>query len=292
MTNNSKSLVFLSYGDGITVDETIFSILSALYWLKNTDSVNVIVLTDTPQRFSDIGVTVDPLTEDMLQAWLGTSTYKHRRKLEAMRYALNRYGGAVALVDSDTWFRRSPEVLLDRIGRGRCCLHLLESKLIDSGTPTNLALSEFLKLTTFQRLDGTSLTIPPNSPMWNSGVIGLHADDAAQIDEALNFLDQLSPCAPAVHTVEQFAVTQALTPMGIQESADIVFHYWPDRVRKPFQQLVPGIVSETKALPLAERAEAIFRQRPKASMQRRCIMLVKRTMQLLGLPVPGVRASG
>lgn len=292
MVNTSKSLVFLSYGDGINVDETIFSILSALYWLKNANSVHVIVLTDTPLRFADLGVTVDALTPERLQSWLGTGTYKHRRKLEAMRYALNTYGGSVALVDSDTWFRRSPADLLERIGPGRCCMHLMESKLIDSGTPTNIELADFLRRSAFQRLDGSTFTIHPNSPMWNSGVIGLHADDAIMIDQALNYLDQLDPCAALVHTVEQFAVTQAFTPMGIQETGDVVFHYWPDRVRKPFQHRVRSIVSSTENLPLADRTAATFIQRPQASLQRRCIMAVKRAMQLLGLPVRGVRASG
>jgi predicted protein tyrosine phosphatase len=128
--------------------------------------------------------------------------------------------------------------------------------------------------------------------MWNSGVIGLHSRDLEKMDDALHLLDQLIARAPSVHTVEQFAISQALAGMDLRETGDIVFHYWPQRIRSSFRAIISDALADTEQMPTLERAKVIFALRPKASPKRRLVLGMKRLMQLLNLPVVGVRASG
>lgn len=287
------TLAYLSYGDGVHVDETIFSILSALHWRDGSGPpVKIVVMTDTPQRFTGLGVTVETISQETLRAWLGPATYTHRRKLEAMKRALARYGGSVALVDGDTWFRQHPHKLFERIAPGKCCMHLLESKLIDSRTSSNKSIADFLAHSKFYRLDGKEYKISPNAAMWNSGVIGLHSSDATRIEESLHLLDQLMPCASSAHTIEQFAVSCILKDMDLKETSDIVFHYWPLRIRNSFRTILGNIITDFETLPLSERAVVTYAKRPQTAPKRQVILWMKRLFQVLHIPVRGVRASG
>ena len=262
----SRSVLYLSYGRGPHVEETIFSLLTAFYHLPPNSGYNYIVYTDDPEAFEGLSVTVHALSREDLDAWMGGSDYIHRRKTMAIIDALQRYGGDIAFVDCDTYFRRSPVRLFDRIGPGRTCLHVLEADLKHSGTQFDDELSMAITSGVFLDKSGNPLVFSADAPMWNSGVIGINAADAVLMDEALALMDQLWRKIRVPH-VEQFATGVFFQKTRISDTRDIVFHYWDKRQREPFRRRLPHLLAEHAAAPLATRADRAYRDRPRSSFK-------------------------
>ncbi|MBV9829456.1 MAG: hypothetical protein JO001_27875 [Alphaproteobacteria bacterium] len=208
--------------------------------------------------------------------------------------ALVRFPGAVVFVDCDTYFLRPPGELFD-IGAGRSRLHILEARLLESGTATDRALSDVIAQHRFHDISGGTLDISPDAAMWNSGVLGLHTIDASLMDEVLNLIDQMWPlvkCAPIdVHHVEQFATGYFLQRTAISESHHIVYHYWPESIRVPFRKRLPALLASVTDVAPPERAKLLYSARPRADYLPRLKIGVRTGLRRLGLRVPGTRSS-
>lgn len=290
-----NNLLYLSYGEGLHEQEVIFSLLSAWrHVAPNSSGWRFLVYTDRPKTFAGLPLAVEPLATEQLAAWAGASRTNDRRKIAALGHALRKYAAPTVLLDGDTWLRKSPELLFSRIGPGRAIMHLLEGRLMDIGTPIPTEMASVLRRERFVDTAGEYLNIPPNSPMWNSGVLGMDPADAGVLDEALHLLDQLSLRSTVpIRQWEQFAVSFVLAQRmrELQEAGDVVFHYWPPYLHEPFRKKLPEVMAKCAVLPLAERARRCFAERPRPTGPRRAKVIVKRAMQGLGLLRRGARSS-
>src|SRR5262249_40424000 len=123
---------------------------------------------------------------------LGPHGYIHRRKMMAVIDALTKYPEVTAFIDSDTWFIRSPDELFSRISPGRSCLHLAEGPLMITFTKKSWRnLAKILACACLVDEHGRTVNIPPDSTMWNSGVIGLDPSDGHLLRDSLYLMDQL-----------------------------------------------------------------------------------------------------
>ncbi len=290
-----RTIVYLSYGCGAHVQETVFSIASAQrFGVDREGAPRFVVYAEHPDDFAGLGVEIVSLDAAILNAWLGPAGYTHRRKTMTMIDALKRFPGSVAFVDSDTYFLRPPRELLD-IGPGQSRLHILEARLLESGTATDRALSEIVAQHSFHDLSGRPLEISPDAMMWNSGVLGLHSSDAGLMIEVLNLIDQMWPlvkCGPIdVHHVEQFATGYFLERTSISESHHIVYHYWPESIRAPFRERLPALLSSAANAAPHERAGLLYAARPRADYLPRLKIGVRTGLRRLGLRVAGTRSS-
>ena len=109
--------MYLAYGKSQYVYEAIFSLLTAAYFEPfDTGRIRYVVYTDQPEAFETLeGVILVPI-KTKLGEWLDGSDYIHRCKPMAIIEALETYKGKVAFVDTDTYFKRSPMHIFDRIG--------------------------------------------------------------------------------------------------------------------------------------------------------------------------------
>ena len=291
-----RTLVYLCYGRGPHVFETTFSLLSAFRFPSQEQCRHqYVIYTDDPESFIELGVELVILDAATLGAWMGKGGYIHRRKTMTIIDALNRFPGAVVFVDSDTYFLKPPARLFDKVGPGLCRLHILEARLLESGTRINRAISEVIDRNTFRDLSGRSFNISPNATMWNSGVLGVHSSEAYLIEEALNLIDQIWPKLQnnplSVHTVDQLAYSYFLERNRVSESYDIVYHYWPANLRAPFRHRLPEILASGKGSPLKERGQIAFAERPQTETLRKVKMGVRAGLRRLGVQVAGIRTN-
>ena len=119
--------------------------------------------------------------------------------------------------------------------------------------------------------------------MWNTGVIGLHCDDANLLDNVIHLTDQF--CSNSdLHILEQFAFSYLLqTKTQLRESSDLVFHYWPPYLHKPFQKVLPGLLQQAEKLESAEKTRWLYAGRPRPTLARRGKVILKRLGQWCGL---------
>lgn len=269
------TVMYLAYGGRDYVDEAIFSLLTAAYFEPfKTGRVRYLVYTDQPEAFASLeGVVVVRIDDHTLREWLGGGDYVHRRKLMSIVTALEACRGKLAFIDTDTYFRKSPAHLFDRIGPGRSCLHLLENILGLSRSSHSRKIRDSLARQPFHWADGSKALPGTQSEMWNSGVIGLDYSDITVIREALRLSDQIWSDTRK-HNCEQFAVGAAAGRMtSISPAWDIVYHYWPKFLKRSFRSQLQQSLAAMSALPVHLRPEAAFRSQPRATVLQRVKLL-------------------
>ena len=284
----SKTIMYLSYGKGPHVAEAQFSLATAFRLLPaRTPGYRYVVYTDDPAPFVDLGVEIRLIEAAELSAWLGPSDYPHRRKIMSIIDALERYGGDVAFVDSDTWFRKSPKRLFSRIGPGKTCFHVWEGKVSQSKQWADNALIKALAASDpILDLSGKPLPMSGESPMWNTGVFGINVADLERFKSVLGVVDQLWEVSKMMH-VDQFASGIVMSSNRYRQSIDIVFHYWPWYLKDRFREELPAILDELSRLPPERRPQAAFERRVRATPAQVVKHYGRRAMRAVGLAVTG-----
>lgn len=227
----------------------------------------MVVFTNRPEDYEQLGIDVVGFSDEQLAAWRGPHDFNHVVKLEVLRLALERLGSACALVDGDSYFRRHPRHLLNRIGPGSAVMHLRETRLRSLPVPGLRPVIASIEAAPFLDRQGAAIRLEANFDLWNAGVIGLHPADANLLDDAISFSHQLYERSQSPLS-EEFAVSYVLTRhTRVRGSSDVVYHYWPylrdwDPPHRPTEWAlrVPQLLSATAELPPPERGAALFTQ--------------------------------
>lgn len=217
-----RAVAYLLYGDARQYErELAFSALGALGFLRNDRrGIRLCLLTDRTDLQFDLGFDRIALEPGELAKWTRGGRCNHRAKLFALQKALRELHMPVALVDTDTCFTDHPAKLFEHIGRGRSVMHAYEYSIDETRLwwPLLAALGD--------REYVTGYRVAGDSPMFNSGVIGMHPHDAPLIERAIGLLDALDEIAP-VFNAEQFAVGTVLRQhTELETSEQVVRHYW------------------------------------------------------------------
>ncbi|MEI7702703.1 MAG: hypothetical protein WCK86_23105 [Planctomycetia bacterium] len=272
-------LLFLSYGQGLHQQEVICGVHSILHCGGSGIPFQIVVYTDEPEVFRDLPVKLHLVTPQQWRVWGGPKNFNHRRKILALQHLLKQSTDAVVLLDGDTWLRGSLQTLQERIAPGRSVMHIQEGRVSEVRTPLYKNLHQLLR----EERQIRDLGISADAWMWNAGVIGLHPSDLPLLDEVLVITDRLCEVS-SLHILEQFAFSWVLqNRLQLSEAADLVFHYWPPYLHKPFRKLLPDLMQRATALPVEKRTGFLYRHRPRPGVFRRGKVVIKRMLQWLGI---------
>ena len=162
--------MYLSYGQGPHVDQLIYSVLSTQQKLGlEQNNYRIIVYTDEP--IAGLPVLMEVVNEKTLADWAGPFNFNHRRKIFAIKDALQKFGGRLVYCDADTYFLKHPRKLFARIRPGHTVMHIKEGHL-NHVHATDIA--HFLRAHDLKHLSGARWNVTPDTPMFNAGVIGIH----------------------------------------------------------------------------------------------------------------------
>lgn len=278
-----RTLLYLSYGQGLHELEVAYSVYSARYWSANAAGFRILIYTDHPGSFASVPADVAFISAQQWSAWGGSQNFNHRRKILALQHAIKESCDAVVLVDGDTWWRRPVEEMFRRVEAGRSTMHIREGSIAEIRGPRVAELRSLAGRHQFSLADGTPVTIPVNCQMWNAGVVGIHAHDAAILDDVIHLTDQL--CAKSdLHILEQLAFSYLLqSRTALSEASDIVFHYWPPYLHTPFRSVLPGLMEYAGKLEDSQKAAWLYASRPRPTLLRRTKVIIKRLGQWCGL---------
>lgn len=210
------TLLYLVFGNKREFQlELTYSVLSAAHFLRSKE-IRIVLVCDSSNRRPDLPIEHLVVSDADLDAWITRD--KYAAKAHALSLGLERYGGAVALVDTDTVFTRSPLDLFRRVGPGRSVMHAEEGMLGDHAYWSGLLDS------LHGPVEGHDVS--SRSRMMNSGVVAIHEFDKAAIPAALELMNTLHSIEP-IFNIEQFAFTAALGQRGELASCnDVIWHYW------------------------------------------------------------------
>jgi hypothetical protein len=291
--SNNPCLLYLSYGSGVHEQEVEFSIATARYQCQSNgeNHPRIMVFAEHPEHFKDCPAEVVHIPAATWLDWSGRTNFNHRRKILALDHAMELQGGDTVLLDGDTWFRKPPSNLFHRLSKEQTLLHVKEGTINEMPGPKAQALKELLDSLNANKTKITADLPNSNTAMWNAGVIGLHHSQRPLLKDVLNLTDFLCERSN-LHILEQLAFSFTLprvTKTG--ECLDVVFHYWPPYLHKPFREKIAKIMDNAKSLPEIERLHALFRHRPRPTLNRRVVVLAKRFLEGLHIKRKSVRSN-
>jgi hypothetical protein len=217
---STPSLVYLLYGPNPAYRmEMTYSLMSAFARLAPGEALpQTILYCDAQNALPDLPVAHRIISDEDRRVWSLDGRYPHAIKAFVLRDALSQVQDRVMFVDTDTEFRASPWVLLNRITGDQALMHAIDGRLSDAPAWAGL----------IRNAAGTGLvdTVYPAATMYNSGLIGVHPGMADQVDLAIALMDHLFALDP-VFNIEQFALG-AIFARGrsLALGADAVEHYW------------------------------------------------------------------
>ncbi|SUD67080.1 Uncharacterised protein [Pseudomonas putida] len=219
-TPQRPQLVYLAFGPATYHQEACFSIVSALAHLGTAagEAMDIQVYTDNPEPYGKLPVTVHLLDEATRKAWNEPHGYHFRSKHVVLRQVLQQHSQAV-LIDTDTFFRKSPLNLFQRVKAGSLLCNAIGGRY---GANQQCLLYQNLQNILQARglADG-------QMPMVNSGVIGLTAEDAGILDHSIAMMDEFHPLVRTAYTLEEFCLAvAAYRKLALAECTDVIHHYW------------------------------------------------------------------
>lgn len=217
----TATLLYLVYGTDTYHREAVFSIASALARLRDTpgEILDIHVYTDNPVPYAALPVTITEVDAAALQRWCEPHGYHFRAKHVALRNALASTDRAV-LIDTDTFFHRSPLTLFDLVRPGSLLCNRIGHRYGEQrAAPLYRTLARHLQA---RGLAGDDMAL------LNSGVIGLNRADAGVLDRSLDLMDALFPLAEGAYTLEEFVLAVARDERGLElvECPTQIHHYW------------------------------------------------------------------
>lgn len=219
-TKTRPQLVYLVFGAETYHQEAVFSIASALAWLRETPdaAIDIQVFSDNPQPYEHLPVRIRPLDAETRQKWSEPHGYHFRIKHVALRSVLEEHEMAL-LIDTDTFFHCSPLKLFERVQPGILLCNDYYARYGDNKT-------SLLYRTLSATLLDKGLT-DDHMRLLNSGVIGLHRQDAHVLDRSIALIDELFPSAQGAYTLEEFCLSvAAYRTLDVNKCPDLIHHYW------------------------------------------------------------------
>lgn len=288
-----NELLYLSYGDDKYHLETMFSILTAKKFENLSNNYSIVVYTDSPQSYEWLNVETQYVSPDTINGWVGDiGGYPFRRKIKCVIDRLSKLEGKLVFVDGDTYFKKNPKAVFDRINLAQFCLHIPEIRLTRRDGTAGNSLHTVFDRRVISWSDGTPMSIGTREVMWNSGVIGVHSENLDAIKWSLNLIDELWNYERSIHTLEQFALGHVFNKYGkISRTDDIVFHYWHKRQRLPFIARLPTLISRAKDMPLADAADWAYSHRPTEPVHRKAAGVLREILHKAGFNRRWTRAS-
>ena len=244
-------LIYLAHGPAELRSEALYSILS-YFEVAPAPPATVLIYTDAPNAFRAVlGERADVLYPEVAatewQTWRGESNMVYLLKIGVLEHAAAHYPGNLLFVDTDTIWQRDPTPIFEQIGQGTRFMHVNEGAL-RTGNTLSRKVYRHLQGREFQA--GTArVRIAPNTPLYNSGVIGFQSEDAALLRDVMQLADQLY-AAYYKHMMEQLATGLRLgLDKPLQEAAPYVLHYWNLKAARP---VLAQVFEKYKGRPNAE----------------------------------------
>lgn len=224
-------IVFQAYGNDSNLQECLFALLSfsALHPLGIPGTL-VHIYTDRQEWFEvqqiPMPISYHRLDAARLKDWRGNIDFVHRVKIALLQELAAQVKGNILYLDSDTCFLQSLDQILQRIANGELFMHISEGRLSDEPNPVIRKLNRFLRAHPGLTGYGVQGIIPPETEMWNAGVLGFTTDKKKLLADVLDFTDQVYPPF-SKHVVEQFAFSYFMSQAGTIHSASAaILHYW------------------------------------------------------------------
>lgn len=267
--NNSNKLeqafAYIVYGNN--EPHYLEALLSILTLIDRTAVTPILVLTEKPEKFEQLNrVITIRLTNKLKAEWLGDSQYHFKIKLLGLKFLLKNHTKKLIFLDSDTLVRKNLNSWFDKIDQTHFLMHKFEGVLGVKKFKRNYlhALNK-----TFKISEGESLVLTEQSPMYNSGVIGISDKSILNLDKALSLMEQIDRLIEW-HTAEQLALGTVLNNVGKIRAVGNkhVYHYWYKKRRRYIREQMMVFFNTYSILQLTKEPKLTRRLKTSRTIER------------------------
>lgn len=211
MTTNQ--LIYIAFGNQTYQTEAFFSISSAIARNLETPGFlfDIHVYTDDPSFYKKLPIQ----THDIKKEWYGDINYHFRLKHAVVYENAHKYDKTI-LIDTDTFFKKSPRYLFEKINKNNLLCNSkhygiedsLDTKVKEVISRENLLKENFIYL--------------------NSGVIGIDKNSKYILEKSIGIMDKLYPELSFYYTLEELSLALSAS-LGNIETVDCIediHHYW------------------------------------------------------------------
>ena len=250
-----KILLYIVYGDEEAYyDGAIFSFLTFMNWIPNDDQIEVVVLTEKPEKFSGYPIKTLVMSEEQKTDWSIDGAYHFRIKNRGLAFVMDKLElkemDKILFFDTDTYFHKSPMPLFDLIQKDQALFYLNEGLIYDRSRFSIYVESlEGLKI----KIDNESYELSKKSALWGSLMVGITVNMRPSLDWADKLLLKFFDIVPS-HTIEPFALSESLLrKFRIIEGKNFVSLYSTSRKKQHAKEVLTKFFKEYKSLNLDDQ---------------------------------------
>ena len=250
-----KILLYIVYGDEEAYyDGAIFSFLTFMNWIPNDDQIEVVVLTEKPEKFSGYPIKTLVMSEEQKTDWSIDGAYHFRIKNRGLAFVMDKLElkemDKILFFDTDTYFHKSPMPLFDLIQKDQALFYLNEGLIYDRSRFSIYVESlEGLKI----KIDNESYELSKKSALWGSLMVGITVNMRPSLDWADKLLLKFFDIVPS-HTIEPFALSESLLrKYRIIEGKNFVSLYSTSRKKQHAKEVLTKFFKEYKSLNLDDQ---------------------------------------
>jgi len=262
-----KVVLYIVYGeDQNYYDGAIFSFLTFQNWLLENHQIEIVVLTEKPELFSDYPVKTLLMSEEQRNEWSLNGQYHFRIKNRGLAFVLDQLklkdSDKILFFDTDTYFHKSPLPLFDLIQSNQALFYLNEGLIYDRARfDIYVKNLEGRKI----EIDGEYYELSRKSAMWGSLMMGIMADMRPSLDWADKLMLKFFDLVPA-HTIEPFSFSETLLrKYKIVEGKNFVSLYSTSRKKEHAKNILANFFHKNRGLHFNEKvrlAQKIKIKRP------------------------------
>jgi len=206
-----KIITYIIYGNNQSYyDGAKFSFLTFMHWISSEDPIEIVVLTEKPEKFTNYPVRVIKISDEQLKIWSLDGKYHFRIKNRGLAFIMDKLQlkkeDKILFFDSDTYFHKSPLRLFDLIKPNQALFYLNEG-LIYKRKRFNVYIKHLEGRQI--EIEGHHYKLTKKSALWGSLMVGIMPNMRPSLEWSDKLLLKLNDLVPS-HTIEPFALSETL----------------------------------------------------------------------------------
>ena len=252
VNNPRKILLYIVYGEDQTYyDGAIFSFLTFKNWFLDQSNIELVVLTEKPEKFKGYPFTTLLMSKQQKKEWSLNGAYHFRIKNRGLAFVMDELKlkgfDKILFLDTDTYFHKSPLQLFDLIQSNQSLFYLNEGLIYNRKRfLTYVKNLEGIKI----EIDGEIYELSKKSALWGSLMVGIGCNMRSSLDWADKLMLKFFDLVPS-HTIEPFALSESLLrKYKMVEGKKFVSLYSTSRKKEYAKNILSNFFLENKFSPI------------------------------------------
>jgi hypothetical protein len=250
-----KVILYIVYGeDHAYYEGAIFSLLTFLNWVSETDQIEFVVLTEKPEKFKNYPVKIISMSQEQKSEWSFDGKYHFRIKNRGLAFVMDKLKlkekDKILFFDTDTYFHKSPLELFNLIQPNQALFYLNEG-LIFKRKRFDVYIQSLAGKQI--EIEGQIYELSKKSALWGSLMIGIMPNMRHSLEWAdllMKFFYEMIPS----HTIEPFSLSESLLRnYNLVEGKKYVSLYSTSRKKKHARNILLKFFKENKHLNIDEQ---------------------------------------